>query len=122
MAPGDLATRIVRLRIAGGTILSLDVSFFPPDVGTPLAELDLENEDVFLLLERSLGIELGYADLSIDVIAAPEREAMLLGVRPHEQVLRIRRLTHDACGRGIDFERIYARLDAMQFRARLGRW
>jgi GntR family transcriptional regulator len=119
---GELVTRIVRLRIAGGTVVSLDTSFFPVDVGRQLTKLDLESQDVFLLLEGRLGIELGYADLRIDVVAASEREASLLGVSPAEQVLRIRRLTHDACGRGIDYEWLYARLDAMQFHARLGRW
>lgn len=122
LATGDPVVRIVRLRIAGGTIVSLDVSHFALDVGRALARLDLEREDVFVLLESRLGIELGFADLTIDVVSAPEREGRLLGVRCGEQILRIRRLTHDARGRGIDYEHLYARLDAMQFRARLGRW
>jgi GntR family transcriptional regulator len=122
LATGDPVTRIARLRIAGGTIVSLDVSHFSLEVGRKLARLDLEREDVFVLLEQRLGIELGFADLTIDVTAAPTAEAMLLGVRPGEHILRIKRLTHDAHGRGVDYEHLYARLDAMQFRARLGRW
>lgn len=118
----EIVTRIERLRIAGDTVISLDISFFPLDVGKPLSTLDLENEDVFLLLESRLGIELGFADLTIDVMAASNRQAKCLGLGQKEQLLCIRRLTHDATGRGIDYERIYARLDAMQFRARLGRW
>jgi GntR family transcriptional regulator len=122
IAAGEPVTRIERLRIAGGTILSLDISFFPVDIGRQLSQLDLANEDIFVLLERRLDTELGFADLTIDVVNATECQARLIGVRPGEQVLRIRRLTHDSTGRGIDYERIYARLDAMQFRARLGRW
>lgn len=122
LTPGGEVTRIERLRIAGGTVVSLDISFFPLDIGKRLAQLDLQNQDIFLLLERQLDTELGYADLTIDVVPALQRQAALLGVQPNDQVLRIRRLTHDATGRGIDYERIYARLDAMQFRARLGRW
>jgi GntR family transcriptional regulator len=118
----ETVTQIERLRIAGGTILSLDVSFFPLDIGRRLTGLDLENEDIFVLMERQLDTELGYADLTIDVVPAADDQARLIGVKPGEQVLRIRRLTHDSTGRGIDYERIYARLDAMQFRARLGRW
>jgi GntR family transcriptional regulator len=121
-ACGAPVTRIVRLRIAGGTVVSLDISFFPLEIGRQLAALDLASQDIFILLERLLGIELAYADLTIDVVAAPEREAKLLGVAPGQHVLRIRRLTHDTRGCGIDYERIYARLDAMQFQARLGRW
>jgi GntR family transcriptional regulator len=119
---GETVTRIERLRIAGGAILSFDVSFFPLDVGQRLTKLDLEKEDIFVLLESRLDTELGFADLTIDVVPASDYQAGLIGVKPKEQVLRIRRLTHDSTGRGIDYERIYARLDAMQFRARLGRW
>lgn len=119
---GAKVTRIERLRIAGGTVVSLDISFFPVDVGERLTKLDLKNEDIFLLLERQLGTELGFADLTIDVAPATKRQATLLGVKTQDQLLRIHRLTHDTNGRGIDYERIYARLDAMKFHARLGRW
>lgn len=122
IASGTTVTRIERLRIAGGTVVSFDISFFPVDVGERLTKLDLQNEDIFVLLERQLGTELGFADLTIDIAPASERQADLLGVKPKDQVLRIHRLTHDANGRGIDYERIYARLDAMKFHARLGRW
>jgi len=122
LPPCDPVTRIERLRIAGGTIVSFDISFFPLDIGRGLAELDLQNQDIFVLLEGELRTELGFADLLIDVVPAPALQAKLLGASTGEQLLRIRRLTHDATGRGIDYERIYARLDAMQFRARLGRW
>jgi GntR family transcriptional regulator len=74
-----------------------------------LAKLDLEGQDVFLLIERHLGTELGFADLTIDVVPATKREAELIGARTGEQVLLIRRLTHDSAGRGIDYERIYVR-------------
>lgn len=114
-------TRIERLRIAGGTTISYDVSFFPTDIGQRLAALDLEREDIFLMLERRLCIELGFADLTIDVVPASDRQGRLLAVLAGEPVMRIRRLTHDSTGRGIDYERLYARLDALQFRARLGR-
>lgn len=122
LSPGETVTRIERLRIAGGTIVSLDVSFFPLDIGQRLSKLDLAGQDIFLLIEHQLDTELGFADLTIDVVPASKHHSELLGVRTGEQLLRIRRLTHDATGRGIDYERIYARLDAMQFRARLGRW
>jgi len=119
---GDKVTRVEQLRIAGDTIVSLDISFFPADIGEPLTKLDLQHEDVFVLLEKQLDTELGFADLTIDVVPASRRQAKLIGVSTHETVLRIRRLTHTVCGRRIDYERIYARLDAMQFHARPGRW
>lgn len=122
IAPGTAVTRIERLRIAGGTVVSFDVSFFPMDIGEKLIKLDLQNEDIFVLLERELGTELGFADLTIDIAPASQRQSRLLGVKSREHLLRIHRLTHDSAGRGIDYEQIYARLDAMKFHARLGRW
>ena len=114
-------TRIVRQRIAGDAILSLDVSFFPLDIGRKLSQLDLTREDIFLLLERKLGIELGFADLTIDVVEVDKRHAPFLGSEIGENVLRIQRLTIDNDGRPIDYERLYARFDAMKFKLRVPR-
>jgi GntR family transcriptional regulator len=118
---GTPVTRIMRTRHAGGSIISLDVSFFPLDVGRKLMALDLASEDVFLLFERHLGIELGYAELTIDMVPAEARHARLLGAADKSPVIRIRRLTHDNDGRPIDYERIYALPDAVSFRARIPR-
>jgi GntR family transcriptional regulator len=118
---GTEVTRIVRTRLAAGTVVSLDVSFFPPDVGRELARLDLVREDIFLLLERQLGIELGYADLTIDMVPVDERHARHIGAAVGERVIRIRRVTYDNDGRAIDYERLYARLDALRFRVRIPR-
>jgi GntR family transcriptional regulator len=114
-------TRIVRQRIAGEATLSLDISFFPVDVGRKLVQLDLQKEDVFILLERKLGFELGYADLTIDVVEVDPRHARFVGAAPGESVLRIQRLTIDNNGRPIDYERLYARFDAMKFKVRVPR-
>lgn len=121
IAAATPVTRIVRTRLAAGTVVSLDVSFFPSDVGRPLMRLDLAREDIFLLLERRLEIELGYADITIDVVPVELRHAKFLGATAGEPVLRIRRLTYDNDGRAIDYERIYARLDALKFRVRVPR-
>lgn len=114
-------TRIVRQRIAGDTTLSLDVSFFPLDIGRKLAVMDLGREDVFVLLEKKLGMELGFADLTIDVVEVDPRHARFINAKAGENVLRIQRLTFDNDGRPIDYERLYARFDAMKFKVRVPR-
>jgi GntR family transcriptional regulator len=121
VAPGEPVTQIVRTRLAAKTVISLDVSFFPVDVGRKLVNLDLANEDIFLLLERQLGIELGYADIMIDVVPVAKRYARFLGVAGGDAVLRIRRLTLDNDGRALDYEHIFARLDALAFHVRVPR-
>jgi GntR family transcriptional regulator len=119
---GASVTRIVRRRIAGGAALSYDESHFPVDVGRRLKELDLTHVDIFALLERELGVELGYADISLNVITADEALAESLGINTDDALVRIVRLTHDRDGRPIDYEHLYARPDSYQFRVRGPRW
>jgi GntR family transcriptional regulator len=113
---------IRRVRVGGGSALSYDVSFFPLDIGRRLVELDLARADIFVLIERVLGIELGYADLVLDVAAAEGEWATHLGVRDSDLVVRIQRLSYDNRGRPIDFEYLYSRPDAFRFSVRVPRW
>ena len=121
LTPGELVTRIARLRLAGGAVMSLDVSYFPIEVGRRLAQQDLARADVFALLEERLDIELSYADLRIDVVPADRRHAAFLGVKTGTPVIRIRRLTHDVNGNPIDFEYLYSRVETLCFNARITR-
>lgn len=114
--------RICRLRFAGGAALSYDVSHFPIDIGQRLAQLDLTHADVFALLERDLGVEIGYADISLGVIVADDQLARRLGIAKGDPLVRIVRLTHDREGRPVDFEHLYGRPDSFQFRVRGPRW
>jgi GntR family transcriptional regulator len=119
---GSLIVRIRRLRIADGAVLSYDVSHFPATIGQRLATLDLTHADIFTLLEQELAIELGYADISLDVVAADEAHARRLGIREGDRLVRIVRVTYDSRGRPIDFEHLHVRPDAFQFRLRVPRW
>lgn len=113
---------IRRLRIGGGSAMSYDVSYFPPDIGRQLTALDLAHADIFVLIERVLGIELGFADLTLDVAGADAAAAECLGVREGELLTRIKRLTYDSRHRPIDFEYLYGKPDAFQFNVRVPRW
>jgi GntR family transcriptional regulator len=114
-------TRIVRARLAGGSAISLDVSYFPVEIGRQLVQLDLVHEDIFHLLEKRLRIELGFADLSIEIVPIAETYARHLALPAGDPGLFIRRVTFDCSGRPIDFEQIYAPIDAAQFRLRVPR-
>lgn len=122
LAPETTVMRLRRLRCINHQPVSYDVSFFPVDVGRRLQRHDLVHNDVFVLLEESLEITLGLADLKIEVGAADEALAARLGMEPGAPVLRIERLTTDVSGRPIDFEYLYGRGDAYQFRIRAPRW
>jgi GntR family transcriptional regulator len=120
--PNERVVEIKRARLAGNSVISMDVSYFPLDVGRRLVRLDLASEDVFTLLENELETGLGFADLVIEAVPASDEQAGYLDVREGDSILRIKRLTHDDCGRPVDFEYLYARLDTFQFRVRSARW
>jgi GntR family transcriptional regulator len=119
---GTIVTRIGRSRIAGGTTVSVDVGAVPLEIGRKLMLLDLGRNDVFHLMEQQLGLEIGFADLTLDVVEVPPEIGHALGVGAHEQVLRLKRRTFSNSGTVLMFEYIYARLDRLQFRVRIPRW
>jgi GntR family transcriptional regulator len=117
---GEVVT-IRRVRMAGAVPLSYDVSHFPIDIGRRLVKLDLAHSDIFVLIETILGVDLGFADLTLDVGAADDDAAAHIDVRKGEPLLRIRRLTYDVKRRPIDFEYLFARPDAFKFGVRVPR-
>ncbi|QSN63506.1 MULTISPECIES: GntR family transcriptional regulator [unclassified Caballeronia] len=64
-------------------------------------------------------VPLGHADVSIEATLADEDIAGALRVEDGSPVLRIERLPHDASGNPVDFEFLYFRGDAFQYRQRV---
>ncbi len=122
LTTGDPVTRIARCRVAGNVTVSLDISYFPVSLGRKIQSLDLTNKDIFLLLENTVGVALGYSDLQIDVVPARQEYFSYLNLNQGDSVIRIRRTTHDINGLPIDHEYIYSPLETMQFSIRLARW
>jgi len=121
LAAGSPVTAIRRLRLLNREPVSLELTWLPADIGEPLRQADLVRRDIFLILENDLGVALGHADLRVDAILADEDLAGALRVQEGAPVLRIERLTHDQRGRPIDFEHLYFRGDAFQYRLRVDR-
>jgi len=119
---GAPVVRISRVRIVGGAALSYDVSHFPIEIGQKLMRQDLGHNDIFALFESQLGIEIGYADITLSVVTADDVLVRRLGIVKGDPLVRIVRLTHDRNGMPIDFEHLYARPDSFQFRVRGPRW
>jgi GntR family transcriptional regulator len=119
---GEEVVTIRRVRLAGAAPLSYDVSHFPIDIGRRLAQLDLAHSDIFVLMETVLGVDLGFADLALDVGVADDDAAAHIGVGKGEPLLRIKRLTYDIKKRPVDFEHLYGRADAFEFGIRVLRW
>jgi GntR family transcriptional regulator len=112
---------IRRLRLVDACPVSLDVSFFPLDLGRRLAREDLERRDIFWLLENACGVGLGAADCEIGAVAAEAETAMVLGVSAGTPLVFIDRLTYDAGGGPVDYEHLYVRADRFRYALRLER-
>jgi len=118
---GTEVGEIKRVRHLDGEPVSLEVSYLAHGISERLQREDLAGRDIFLILENDLGIALGHADLQLDATLADATLAHALRVEPGSAVLRIERLTHRADGTPLDFEYLYFRGDAFQYRLQLAR-
>ncbi len=114
-------TELRRLRFLNREPISLDVSYVPTPIGQRLAKEDLAARDVFVILENDYGLTLGHADLQIGSALADDALAMHLKVEAGSPVLCIERTTHTASGEPIDYEHLYYRGDAFQYKVRVDR-
>jgi GntR family transcriptional regulator len=110
-----------RVRRLDGVAVSLDLTYLPHDVGTPLLDEDLAHRDVFVLIEQITGQPLGSADISVEAVNADPHSAALLGVADRAALLMVDRLSHLADGRPVDLEWIRFRGDRLTLQTRLRR-
>jgi GntR family transcriptional regulator len=118
---GSPVTEIHRVRLLNREPVSLELTWLPEALGKRVASADLATRDIFLVLENDCGVPLGHADLSIEAILADDDIVDALRVEEGSPVLRIERLTHDAAGHPLDYEHLYFRGDAFQYRLRIDR-
>jgi len=117
---GTPVFEIKRLRYLNREPISVDVSYFAVPLGERLAQEDLATRDIFLILENDYGLHLTHADVQIEAISADESLARQLRMAEASPLLRIERLTH-ADDKPVDFEFLYYRGDAFQYRLRIDR-
>lgn len=118
---GTPVVEIERVRYLNRAPISLDVSYFRPDVGNRLLDEDLETRDIFDILENDYVLPLGAADVVIDATIADEKMSSLLGVEVGSPILRIERLTYTSDELPIDYEYLYYIGDAYQYRLHVER-
>ncbi|MDU4252198.1 GntR family transcriptional regulator [Pseudomonas sp.] len=121
VAEGENVVQIKRARLVNRELVSLEITWLPEQVGKRLEKADLVSRDIFLILENDCALPLGHADLAIDAILADAELASALEVEEGSPVMRIERLTHTADGAPLDYEHLYYRGDAFQYRLRIDR-
>lgn len=117
----DEVMEIRRVRYLDREPISLDVTYVPLEIGESLVKEDLPRRDIFVILENDYGIALGNAELQIESMIADTALAHTLHVAEGTPILRIERLTYTADRRPLDFEYLYYRGDAFQYRMQLER-
>jgi GntR family transcriptional regulator len=120
LAPGKPVFELQRLRYLNREPISVDHSYFPLALGERLAQEDLATRDVFVILENDFALQLTHAEVQIEAISADEFLARQLRIDEASPLLRIERLTY-ADQQPIDFEYLYYRGDAFQYRLRIDR-
>ncbi len=121
LEPEAVVIELQRVRYLNRAPVSLDVSFFPLEIGRRLAHADLASRDVFAVLENDLGLRLRAADLTLEATTADSALSRHLAVAQGAAVLRIERLTYTDGERPVDFEYLYYAGDANQYRIRIER-
>lgn len=121
LAEGTQVAQIRRVRHLNRSPVSLEITYLPAAIGERLRTADLARRDIFLIIENDYGIALGHADVRIDAILADAPTAAALQVAPGSALLRMERLTHSAAGAPLDFEYLYFRGDAFQYRLQIAR-
>lgn len=117
---GGAVYEIQRLRFLNREPISVDVSYFPLEIGQRLAQEDLATRDIFAILENDMDCNLTHAELQIEAIAADKSLAKYLQVEESVPLLKIERLTHSK-NTPIDFEYLYFRGDAFKYRLTIDR-
>lgn len=121
LTENDMVSEIRRVRYLNRAPISLDVSYLPRTVGERLIKEDLAHRDIFLILENDYGYSLGQAELQIEAMLADEALGRLIHLEEGAPVLRIERLTFTTDNQPLDFEYLYYRGDAFQYRLRVER-
>jgi GntR family transcriptional regulator len=118
---GATVVELRRLRLLDRQPLSVDVSYFPADVGERLPGTELAQWDLLAIIENHLGLPLGRARLRIDAVPAPPAIARRLRIQAAQPLLKIERLIHTEAGRPIVHEFLHFRGDAFQYQIELDR-
>lgn len=121
LGAGATAVRVERVRRVDGEPVSLDTTYLTAGVGRDVLLGDLENRDIFAVIEETTGGPLGRADIEVRAASADPRTAELLGIGPGDPVFVIDRLTRLADGTPVDAEILRIRADRLTLRATLYR-
>jgi GntR family transcriptional regulator len=121
LSEGEEVLCVERARLADGEAVAIEVLYLDARRFDGVAEVLGESQSFYELLGSRYGVELSWAEETIEAVAAPAREASILGAPSGLPLLLLRRQSLDSSGRPVEFVRSYYRADRFRFRTRLTR-
>ncbi len=112
---------IERLRSADDKIIAIERKCFEVGVGLKLANYNLNDTNIYKLLEANLGITPWTAEQTVTSNKPSKEDAALLGISKNSSVLVIERLTRDPEGVLIEFVNTIFRADKYSVNIQMSR-
>lgn len=118
LRPQSLFLRLLRLRLADGTPMSRELAWYDLGLAPALADWSGEGSAYAVLRERC-GLNLGWADQSIEAVTSSPAEADAFGFETPAPCLQLKRLSHTEDGKPVEYAEGTFRGDAYRYRLRL---
>jgi GntR family transcriptional regulator len=104
---GARVLAVERLRLVDGRPLSLQRSFLPAHLGEEVVRADLALTPLAQILEYKLGITVARAREVVSAVRLGQREAQVLAAAPGAAAFESERVSHDAGGAAVVFDRVF---------------
>lgn len=114
LEPEDEVTVLVRLRRVDGEPWSLSTVWLPAHLGALIAGTDLRTASLYQVLEEQ-GVAATSGERAVEAAVTDEGEGELLGIGPHQPVLRLTSTTFDWDGQPIEHFSALHRGDRSRF-------
>lgn len=112
---GALATKVERLRYLNREPLAFDITFAPSQLGERICAADLQQRDLFDILENDCGITVATANVNIEALVCNAKLSEHLNAEPNSAALHIERTIVDQSGQPILYENLYYRGERFKF-------
>jgi GntR family transcriptional regulator len=114
LSPEALVVRVMRLRLADGEPMALEVLHVPAALVPGLTQADLENRSFYELMEERYGVVISSATQTIEPTVTSAEESEALGVPLHSPAFLFERTTLTTSGQPMEFVRSFYRGDRYQ--------
>jgi len=125
-APSDVANKLEiklnsyimraeRLMIYDNTPFYYDVNILPYDLCNNLVRKDFCQTSIYVLLEHKLGLNLDFANLTLEAISCPPYQSKLLKIKNGAPVLHLHQVTHLIGGKPVQIIDAFARNDIFKY-------